>query len=173
MNCKGKMSFGNFIFPVNPYLIRITQQRTVAEQKVPFGDNIISDMGQNSRRISGEGEFYGEDARQSFLRLKEVFEKSGCNVLYLPSQKPMYAAFASLELIGEDVGDVIRYRFSFVEHFGKKTAKKLTQKIADGKRCLWDYAYESNLPVETLLRLNPNVRRPDVPIAAGRKVFFC
>ena len=68
MNCDGKMSFGSFIFPINPYLLKITHRRTVAKAAVLYGYPAVSDMGGGVCEISGEGEFFGENALESFRR---------------------------------------------------------------------------------------------------------
>ncbi len=173
MNGNGKMSFGSYVFPVNPYMLRILHQKTVAEHKIPSYKSLTEETGMSCTRIQGEGEFFGEDAELQFLELKSVFENTGADILYLPSQKPVLAVFESLELSGSDIGGVIRYKFSFVEQTGKDTVRKLTQKTADGRKCLWDYAGESGIPVEILMKLNPDIERPDRPVSAGKQVFLC
>ncbi len=173
MNCDGKMSFGAFVFPVNPYLIRISHSRTVVEQKSPYRENLTDDLGVNGRTISGEGEFYGENCMETFDSLRRVFEQGGSDILYVPSQMPVVAMFVSLELTGRDISGVLGYRFTFAEAAGRLPDRILTRKTADGKHCLWDYAYESGLPVETLIALNPDISRPDKPVPAGRSVNFC
>ena len=173
MNCKGKMSFGDFVFPINPYLIRVRHQRTVARQKTLGGQEAVCDMGQNGRIVSGEGEFFGSSAAAYFDELKKRFEEEAVGVLYLPSQKPMIAVFEELELIGEDIGDVIRFRFQFREAPDQGMLKNAGWLISDGEKCLWDYADETGVDVGLLLEMNPNVRRPDAAIESGKKVFFC
>ena len=173
MNCDGKMSFGAFVFPLNPYLLRITHSRTVTEAKTFYGAAAVSDMGGTVRRISGEGEFCGTDCIRQFAELQRLFENGGSDILYLPSQPPMLAVFESLTMTGRDIEGVIQYRFSFVEMPQPYRSRALTRKTADGSCCLWDYAYESGLSIETLRRLNPDIMRPDQPVPAGRSVYFC
>lgn len=173
MNCDGKMSFGAFIFRVNPQLLRISYSRTAAEATVPYGKRLVTDMDGSGRRITGEGEFYGEDCEEQFAALQRLFEAGGSDILYLPSQPPMLAVPVSLTLTGKDVGGVISYRFVFAESPVQGAAARLTRRVTDGRHCLWDYAYESGLPIETLRTLNPDVMRPDIAIPAGRRVYFC
>lgn len=173
MNTKGNMSYKDFIFPVNPYVINITHKKQVAEQKVPYAFSKVYDFGQRCRIISGEGEFCGTQSQSDFLKLKSVFESGGGGMLYIPSQKPVYAVFESLELIGKDIDGVIQYRFRFTESFDKIRSDIQKVCIADGKLSLWDYSYMYDLRIEELLSINPDVPRPDTVIQAGKKVHLC
>lgn len=173
MNCNGKMSFGNFIFPVNPYMIKISHKRTAAVQKVPNGNDLVSDMGVSGRIISGEGELFGDGCEEQFLMLKRTFEKGGAGVLYIPSQEPVLAVFKELEFRADDIEGVIKYSFTFVESFESRVPKKFRKRIADGVRTLWDIAYENGAEIETLMELNPDVSRPDIPVPAGNEVTLC
>ena len=172
MNCKGRMSFRDFIFPVNPYIIRISHKRSVSDRKIPFSDDVVSDMGLNSRIIKGEGEFFGSSAENDFRRLREMHEK-GEGMLYVPSQKSVYAYFSELELIGRDIEGVIKYSFTFIESREKKSIKEASGMISDGRHSLWDYSYISGTDIETLIELNPDVKRPDDMIPAGRRIILC
>lgn len=173
MNTDGKMSYKDFIFPVNPSIIKISHTRKTNQQKIPYGNNIVSDMGKNCRVISGEGEFYGGDCIGTFLRLKEVFESGGGGMLYIPAEKPVYAVFNSLNVIAEDIQDVVKYSFEFTESFEKSADTEFLTCIADGKSSLWDIAYRYGRNVENLLKLNPSVRRPDFIIESGKRVILC
>lgn len=173
MNTDGKMSYKDFVFPVNPSLIRILHTRKINQHKIPFGSNVVSDMGKNCRVISGEGEFYGKNCIETFSELRRIFESGGGGMLYIPGEKSMYAFFASLDAVVEDIEDVIRYSFEFIESFEKESDKKILTCIADGKDTLWDIAFKYNKTVENLMELNPSVRRPDTVVERGKKVILC
>lgn len=173
MNTDGKMSFRDFVFPINPSFIRIFHSRKISRQKIPFGNNAVTDMGKNGRTISGEGEFCGENCIEDFERLKKVFETGGGGMLYIPSQKPIYAVFSSLELLAQDINGVIKYSFEFTESFEKSLNEHCTDIISDGKSSLWDISYRYSVRIEELLRLNPSVRRPDFLIEKGKRVTLC
>lgn len=172
MNCDGKMSFGDYIFPINPYLIKLTHKKQIAEQHIPMNGSVVSDMGRLTVRISGEGEFCGENCREDFEALKRLYECSSAEMLYIPSQKPVYAVFERLELIGSDVEGVIRYSFSFVGS-SEAPAGKRRSATGDGKKCLWDISYESGIDIDSLADMNPDIKRPDIPIPAGRRIILC
>ena len=172
MNCEGKMSFRDLIFPNNPQQIRITQGRSVREQRSLNGDDFVFVYGRGARRISGEGEFYGEDCAEQYQRLKRLFEKGGAGILYVPSRRPVTAHLEELQMIAEDIGRLVRYRFVFVECTDKEGcgAGRL---IADGTKCLWDYSYIYGTDINALTELNPDISRPDIPVSAGRSVRLC
>lgn len=171
MDCKGRMSFRDFVFPANPSVIRVTHKRRLSRREVPFGKEIVTDMGSTERVISGEGEFFGQGAQEDFDRLKAAFEQRGAGVLYVPSQGPMSACFEKLELQGKDVEGVIGYSFTFRECTG--TEHRPGGIIADGSHCLWDYAYLYGRDIMELIRLNPGIKRPDTRINAGEELRLC
>lgn len=173
MNCNGKMSFGDFVFPVNPGMIKISHKRTAAVQKVPNENDIVCDMGIGGRVITGEGEFFGDDCEEQFGKLKKIFEKGGAGILYIPSQEPIFAIFKELEFRADDIEGVIKYSFVFVESYENRTVKKFRRCISDGIKTMWDYSYGSGTDIETLMELNPDVTRPDVPVSAGKEVALC
>ena len=94
-------------------------------------------------------------------------------MLYIPSQNPIYAIFESLEMMARDIEGVVRYSFRFRESPAAKTELRDKVIISDGKHTLWDYAYESNVDIEVLRELAPDIMRPDVIIEAGRRIYLC
>ena len=84
-----------------------------------------------------------------------------------------YAYFSELELIGRDIEGVIKYSFTFIESREKKSIKEASGMISDGRHSLWDYSYISGTDIETLIELNPDVKRPDDMIPAGRRIILC
>lgn len=173
MDCKGRMSFRGFVFPVNPAVIRVTQKRHISRRAVPFGEDIVADTGKSGRVISGEGEFFGAGAQQAFDELREVFEQKGAGMLYVPSQKPVLACFERLELNGRDVEGVIGYSFSFIECENGSDVESVYCIAADGSHSLWDYSYLYGRDIMELIRLNPDVRRPDTRLEAGKELRLC
>ncbi len=173
MNCSGKMSFRDFIFPVNPSVIRISHSRHVTRTRKPFGEDIIAETGTGGRVVTGEGEFFGAEAASDFQRLRAVFDQGGTGSLYVPSQSPMAAFFESLELVGKDEEGVIHYTFRFAESRKHDGAGAVRVVVTDGQHCLWDYADAYGRDVEELMVLNPWVRRPDIRVTAGKELRLC
>lgn len=173
MKTDEKMSYRDFVFPNNPQVINIKHSRKISKFNIPNGNDFIGDFGSGSRIISGMGEFFGNNAENDFNNLKSIFEKGGGGILYIPSQKPIYAVFQSLELIGEDIEGVIKYKFSFIESFDNVIGCKNGILYADGKSCLWDYSYQNDISIENLVKINPDIMRPDIDIECGKRVNIC
>lgn len=173
MKTDGKMSFKKYVFPVNPWVIKVIHRHRTAEHKIPYGLSNIQDLGDEGRIISGEGEFFGSDCAEQFGKLKALFNEGGGGMLYIPSQKPLYAIFQRLELIGKDIEGVIKYGFTFEESFGHIQTVNFTECIGNGKKSLWDFAYEYGIAVETLMTVNPDILRPDTAIPSGKAVKLC
>ena len=173
MNTDGKMSFKKFVFPVNPAVIRIAYKRSIARQPIPYANSVTQDMGRDSRIVTGEGEFYGTDCQQQFESLKRIFDEGGGGMLYIPSQKPIYALFGDLQMIGSYIEGVIGYRFTFTESFEKSSDQSDCECLGNSTKTLWDISYEFRVAVEELMELNPDIARPDQVIRAGRRVRLC
>ena len=108
MKCDGKMSFKDYVFPVNPRTIRISSERKLASGRIPFGEDAVSDLGAAARIISGEGEFFGESCISDFEGLKRVMDQGGPGMLYIPSQSPICASAQLLEFDADDREGIIR-----------------------------------------------------------------
>ena len=173
MTPDGKMSYKNFIFPVNPYVIHISHAKKSVEHKIPLARNIVCDLGENARIITGEGEFFGTNCMNDFDRLESIFHSKGGGMLYIPSQKPVYAVFDKLELIAQDTENVVKYTFRFIESFDRNKNNVSETCISDGIKCLWDHSYEHGIDIETLVKANPDILRPDIPIPHGKAVKLC
>ncbi len=173
MRCDGKMSYKDFIFPVNPRTITIRTDRHVALSAVPGGSDVVSDLGSGARIVSGEGEFFGEGAVQSFLRLRQVMNSGGGGMLYIPSQSPIFAVAKKLVFDAVDAEGVVHYSFEFVESFDKSRGGSAAALYGDGKKTLWDISYESRVNINVLVQKNRHIRRPDVPVMPWERVVLC
>ena len=172
MKIDGKMSYKDFVFPVVPYVIRISDKRNISNRTVPYGGSVVEDLGNTARIISGEGEFYGENCVNDFMQLKSVMAKGGGGMLYIPSQSPIYAVFENLELICSDIEDVVRYSFRFVECF--ENINQTERCIhGDGKSCLWDISYRYGIDIDSLVLMNPHIRRPAIEIRCSERINLC
>ncbi|MBR2716548.1 MAG: peptidoglycan-binding protein LysM, partial [Oscillospiraceae bacterium] len=56
------MRYKTYVWPHNPRVYVTRWRRTVAASKVPFGVSALTDLGQDYRVFSGEGEFVGKNA---------------------------------------------------------------------------------------------------------------
>ena len=66
------MQYKSYVWPHNPRTYRITYQRQVAVQKVPFGRYALQNLGLTRRVMEGEGEFFGPEAYDEFRKLASV-----------------------------------------------------------------------------------------------------
>ncbi len=173
MRTDEKMSYKSYVFPVNPSLIKISHERKIAKASVFDGYDIVNDMGGSYRIISGEGEFFGSRCVEDFLALKSVMDSGGGGMLYLPSQKPIYAVFEQLEMTAQDIQGVIKYKFKFIESFEKHRQERFLYCYGNGRDCLWDISYKYCVNIDILTELNPNIKRPDIPIFPWEKVKLC
>ena len=122
--------------------------------------------------ISGTGELYGTDCLEQFDRLLSLFRQGGQGVLAIPKITPVYAVFESLKIKGEPKPDVLEYSFVFREVMEKKQKDKTEVYTAEEGECLWDISYKFEVPIDTLVRLNPSIKRPDISLD-GRVVKLC
>ncbi len=173
MRTDGKMSYKDYVFPVNPSVIKISHGRKIAKTNIPNGYDTVSDMGGTYRIISGEGEFFGYNCVDDFLALKAVMDRGGGGMLYIPSQTPVYAMFEELELIAEDIEGVVRYKFRFTESFENHYEERLLYCYGNRRDCLWDISFRYGIHIDILTELNPHIKRPDIKIPPWEKVKLC
>ena len=95
------MQYKGFVWPHNPRTYSITYHRAVAVHKVPFGRYAMQDVGMSYRVMQGEGEFFGEDAYDTFRALASVFYENGPGTLLHPVWQSAQAYFVDLALAQE------------------------------------------------------------------------
>ena len=54
----------------------------------------------------------------------------------------------------------------------KKKQDKIDVYTVENGECLWDVSYKFGVPIDTLVKLNPSVKRPDIPLD-GKAVKLC
>lgn len=156
----------------NPKEIVFECDKSVKELNSPNGTSYVQNMGRKNMIISGTGELYGTDCLEQFDRLLSLFRQGGQGVLAIPKIIPVYAVFESLKIKGEPKPDVLEYSFVFREVMEKKQKDKTEVYTAEEGECLWDISYKFEVPIDTLVRLNPSIKRPDISLD-GRVVKLC
>ena len=166
--------FKGYIFEHNPETLKISSKKNVFSQSVLGGKSVVNETGDNSRVVTGEGCIHGEDCIYKFLKLFKLKEESGSGILSLPDTKPFYAFFESLEFTTNPTPELISYKFTFIEDSAKPLSKITPEKYycLQADEDLWDAAYKFNVPIETLVALNPQLKRTD-DVVEGTRVRIC
>ena len=172
-----RMRFGSFVWPNNPRTYTISCKRQTAVHKVPMGGFVVQDLGRTAMVMKGEGEFFGAHAYDTFLELLAVFQKGGRGVLVHPVWQTAGAYFTELELTQEPRDDYVAYRFTFCESPGAAEAEAAEAETGEGQRfyelregqSLWTVSSAYGLSMTELLRLNPQIAKPN-SVAAGTRV---
>ena len=152
------MRFRDFTWQNNPVSLRVTSARNVLETKVPYGESQAEELGQKRRKVTGEGYFSGEGCMDSWNGLQQAFAQPGPGILQLPGVAPFWALMDSLELIGAQGKDLVRYSFSFTEWDAQGQFLGSGTYFARAGESLWDYANRWGVPIETLVAANPHIR---------------
>lgn len=165
------MRFRDFTWRDNPVSLRVASARNVLETKVPYGMTQTEELGQERRKVTGEGYFTGEDCMDVWNSLQETFAQQGPGILQLPGVAPFWALMDSLELIGVQGKELVRYAFSFTEWDGQGQFLGSGVYTAQSGESLWDYANRWSLSVETLVEANPQIQ--DIcDLKEGEKVMI-
>ena len=166
------MSFGDFHWLHNPLELKI-ENRIISHTRIypDKGEKLYSN-GKTCRVITGKGELLGSDCGEKFHRLYEVFSKGESRVLSLPLFGPVYAKFIALEVLGDTTPDILTYSFEFVEDdsFSHDEIRESCE-VKTGET-LFDIAYREGVELNTLVRLNPQIKRPD-ELSKGERVRLC
>ena len=166
------MKFKNYVWPHNPSTINVSVKRDLKEVMIPFKGSVIQDYGREKRIVSGSGQFFGDGCIEQFDSLFFVFKQGGRGYLSLPGMDSFLAVFKELKLVGNSMPNVLTYNFEFWEELtSDMTDLDLREDfytVLDGDT-LWSIAAKFDIPVETLLALNTNIKSPN-QLVPGEKV---
>lgn len=151
------ISFGGFVFSINPSELEIQYERIMSERVVPFFGTSIADLGTRRKKVIGKGFLAGEGSYESFRELEEAFASGKPRILSIPGKEPFGAVLTALQFIGVTAQSVIGYGFVFTEADGF-TLNKENGAEAQAGRSLWDFAYEYGIPIEALAKRNRDIR---------------
>ena len=165
------MRFKDFTWKDNPVSLRVAHARRVGEVNVPYGESKAEELGPQRRNVTGEGYFAGEDCMEAWAGLQGAFSQGGPGLLQLPGVEPFWALMASLELVGAQGKDLVRYTFSFTEWEGRVAYAGSGTYRAQAGESLWQYANRWGLSIEKLVEANPHIR--DIcALEEGEKVML-
>ncbi len=163
-----KLRYKDYTFRVNPRRLEVTGERQLARAQAPFAGEAVYDLGPRAAVVYGEGEFFGANAMQEYLRLEAVYRQGEAGLLYLPGLKPFMAHFALFKAIGEPGREGLSYAFRFVEatlQTGGASAAGQLRHIVRENETLFAIAARYNTTAASLLRQNPAVASPNRPTA--------
>ncbi|EDN01943.1 LysM domain protein [Pseudoflavonifractor capillosus ATCC 29799] len=183
------MRYKNYVWPHNPRVYTIEYRREVVARKVPFGRYCLQDLGPTRRVMKGEGEFVGQGAYDEFKKLASVFYGEGPGLLVHPVWQSAKAYFAALSLKQEPRADYVSYAFEFWECYDgyqeglKEIAGETTSAGSTGSgaesgaayhtvivgETLWSISLRYGTTVEALVKLNPQLKNPNL-IYPGEQV---
>ncbi|MBQ9674122.1 MAG: LysM peptidoglycan-binding domain-containing protein [Ruminococcus sp.] len=167
------MRFKGVTWQYNPHTINISCQKNMVENKIHLNDSILQNFGRNARVISGEGCMYGEDCFTRMAKLWKLYRSNESGLLMIPEFTAVRAMFSSLKIIGEPTDKLIKYSFSFTEIMETVREQILPDiHIVRFGENLWDISFNYSICVETLLKLNPNIRHP-FSLSEGDEVRLC
>ena len=157
------MRFDGVVWHHNPRRITFESEENVRVLAAVQPPEVVQQSGRKNVVIDGEGELYGADCLEQFDRLLSLFRRGREGTLSLPGFKPVM-------LLAQPSPDVLTYRFRFREVRGQATDKP--QSVVTQGESLWHISYRFDLPIDALVRLNPQVKRPDV-VAEGTVIALC
>ncbi len=166
------MRFKGFEWHHNPAEISFECGKQVNELKSPNGGAYIQNMERRNMVIKGKGQLFGENCLEQFDRLFRLFRQGGAGVLAIDKIEPVFAVFENLKIMGKPKPDMLEYEFVFREVMEKKQKSKPKVYVIGENESLWDVAYKTGVKIDTLVMLNPEIKRPD-EVTAGFEVRLC
>lgn len=155
------MRFKGFTFWCNPASLEITSEENVADYNLLYSGQYKEPAGRKCRTVKGKGEFCGKDCIEQYAKLYALQAQGGKGVLSLPLSAPFTAMFTKLSVAADHTPDTVRYSFQFDEvSSDNRSAGEIIHTVKKGET-LFDIAFEYGTDVHRLVRLNPQVRRPD------------
>lgn len=151
------ISFGGYVFSMNPSELEIQYERITSERVLPFYGTSVADLGKRRKKVMGKGYFAGESSYESFRGLEEAFASGKPQILSIPGKEPFEAVLTALKFIGVAADSVIGYGFTFTEADGfELNMGSAGAAEAEEGQSLWDFACE--IPIEALVQRNRNLR---------------
>ncbi len=111
-----KLRFKGFEFDYNPRTFTIKHNRNVIEFLSPLSGSLVQDLGEHACVVTGEGEFFGENAMTQYEKLYRILSVSASGLLHIPNYKPFYATLTSLSITAKPMPNVLQYKFRFIEN---------------------------------------------------------
>ena len=154
------MQFKTFVWPHNPKHYAIRFERSLVIHKLPLGEYTVEDLGRTARILEGSGEFYGEDAYETFKKLASLHYQKTPGLLIHPLWQSSSVCFERLSLLEEPRENYVQYAFRFVETnetVQQTQSEQPKRLILSAGQTLWDVCRQYGVSTEALLERNPQL----------------
>lgn len=167
------MRFGDFEWEHNPLSVQVLHSNSLRKHTLYSQGSFVCALGRKLRVVKGKGEFAGKDCLEKYKELSCAFSKGQKALLSLPFETPFYAYFTELSLVAQPAPDFCEYTFEFTEAQTGKAKNTPAVYIPQSEgETLFDVAYAFEVDVETLRKLNPQLRRAD-ELPVFKEVRLC
>ena len=167
------MSYRDYVWPHNPETIKVEHAKSIQAYRVPNAGDVLQNIGNGGRVVTGGGAFTGEDCMEEFSRLTGVFTQEGSGTLRVPGFGPFEAVFSSFSMKGAAQPDCVQYEFEFREDgSGTESETEVEERksfVCEGGETLWSIANKFGTDVDSLRTLNPSIEWPNA-LEAGTEV---
>ena len=168
----GTMRFLGFTLHHNPSKIEVSDVSELSENLIIGGLPFVCCNGEKAAVLRGEGVFYGENAFEQYLELRDLYKNGTAGALSVSGIRPFYAFLAKLGLKCMPVDNMVEYSFTFLEAPNIVPNENSTAPVfyiaADGQD-LWDISGITGISVDTLVMLNPQFKSP-CEVSDGDKI---
>ncbi|SDN83098.1 LysM peptidoglycan-binding domain-containing protein [Acetanaerobacterium elongatum] len=167
-----KLRYKEYTFPTNPRRLEVINERRTARVPLPFEGELVADMGARARMVVIDGEFFGANAMQQYLKLEQVYNQGGSGQLYLPGEPPFMAHFSFFKTVGLPGRDGYGYTARFIEDTlqdGSGTPERQFTCIVQENETLFAIAARFHTTAERLLADNPAIVSPN-GLTAGQVI---
>lgn len=169
------MRYKDFIWPNNPANCHLTVKRQLASHKYPGASYVLEDLGEESRILRGNGEFFGPDAYYYLTELLRVYREPGPGRLLHPVIQMEQACFAELTITEEPCENYAAYSFVFYEDGRGSDQSASAEAGTSGQtvtilenQSLWEIAAMYDTTVEKLMAANLWIANPNILTAGGQ-----
>lgn len=146
----------------NPKTLKITRSKKINSVGLVGGSSKLSNVCDNVSSISGTGEIYGSDCFLVYEKLLRMCFKNTADILAVPELGAFRAVLEDISVLAEPKENFLSVAFTFRAVSSGKTPVRILPeqyvKAGEGES-LWDIAYACGVPVEQLVKLNPQIRK--------------
>lgn len=159
-----EMKFGDYTFMHNPKTLAVKNKLKGNSTVFPYQSTSFNPIALDNSTVIGEGLITGDDCFKKLLLLIDCLNSGKSRMLSISPFPSFRAILTSLEYNLTPKENRIEIHFEFTSSSSKQNSANVipNEHIAVSDETLWDISYKYNIPVETLLKINPFIKRPDI-----------